>query len=72
MNTSKGIVRCPALSRVTNDDIKDGMAEQRVTDVRRITVRRDVIIKPTNAFVLTFNSPNIPTVVKRGFFTSES
>ena len=42
------------------------MAEQGVTDVRRITVRRDGVIKPTNTFVLTFNSSNLPTVVKIG------
>ena len=65
--TSKGIVCCPALSKVTNDDIKEGMGEQGVTDVRRITVRRDGIMKPINTFVLTFNSPNLPTVVKIGF-----
>ena len=39
---------------VTNDDIKEGMAEQGVTDVRRITVRRDSIIKPYNTFVPPF------------------
>ena len=43
------------------------MAEQGVTDVRRIIVRRDGTLKPTNTFVLTFNSPNLPTVVKIGF-----
>ena len=48
------------------------MAEQGVTDVCRITVRRDGIIKPTNTFVLTFYSPNLSTVVKIGFNTSES
>ena len=65
--TSKGIVCCPALSKVTNDDIKAGMAEHGVTDVRRITVRHDGIIKPTNIFVLTFNLPNLPTFVIIGF-----
>ena len=67
LNTSKGIIRCPALSRVTSDDIKEGMVEQGVTDVRRITVRRDGETKLTNTYVLTFNSPNLPTVVKIGF-----
>ena len=43
------------------------MVEQRVTDVRRITVRRDGAIKLTNTYVLTFNSPYLPTVVKIGF-----
>ena len=67
LNTSKGIIRCPALSRVTSDDIKEGMVEQGVTDVRRITVRRDGETKSTNTYVLTFNSPNLPTVIKIGF-----
>ena len=67
LNTSKGIIRCPALSGVTSDYIKEGMAEQGGTDLRRITVRRDGIIKPTYTFVLTFNSPSLPTVVKIGF-----
>ena len=62
-----GIIRCPAFSRVTNDDTQEGMAEQGVTDVHRITVRQNVIIKPT-IFVLTFNSPNLPTVVKKGLY----
>ena len=44
LNTSKGSICCPALSRVTSDDIKEGMAEQGVTDVHRITVRRDGVI----------------------------
>ena len=65
LNTSKGIVRCPALKKVTNDDIKEGMAEQAGADVRGITVRRDDI-KKTKTFVLTLNSPYLPTVVKIG------
>ena len=39
------------------------MAEQGVTDVGRITVRRNGVIKPTHTYVLTFNSPNLPTTV---------
>ena len=67
LNTSKGIIRCPAVNRVTSDNIKEGMVEQGVTDVRRITVRHDGIMKLTNTYVLTFKSPNLPTDVKIGF-----
>ena len=67
LNTFKGIICCQALNRVTSDNIKVGMAEQGVTDVCRIIVRRDGVIKPTHTYVLTFNSPNLPTVVKIGF-----
>ena len=54
---------CPALNRVTSDDIREGMVEQGVTDGRRITVRHDGVVKLTNTYVLTFNSPNLRTVV---------
>ena len=64
LNTSKGIVRRPALSKVTPEHIIEFMGDQGVTDVRRITVRRDGILKPTNTFVLTFNTPILPTIVK--------
>ena len=67
LNTSKGIMCCPALNRVTSDDIKEGMVEQGVTDVRRITVRLDGETKLTNTYVITFNSPTLHTVVKIGF-----
>ena len=50
LNTSKS--RCPALNRVTSDDIKKGMVEQGVTDVRRITAYRDGVTKLTNTYVL--------------------
>ena len=43
------------------------MVEQGATDVRIITIRQDGVIKPTHTYVLTFNSPNLPTVVKIGF-----
>ena len=52
---------------MTSNDIKEGMFEQGVTDIRRITVRRDRILKLTNTYVLSFNTPNLPTVVKIGF-----
>ena len=67
LNTSKGIICCSALNRVTSDDIKEGMVEQGVMDARRITVHRDGVMKLTNTYVLTFNSPNLPTVVRIGF-----
>ena len=66
LNTSKGIVCCPALSKVTSEHILEFMADQGVTDVRRINVRRDGEMKPTNTYVFTFNSPVLPTAVKVG------
>ena len=67
VNTSKNIVRCPALIRQSNEHILEFMEEQGVTDDRRINVHRDGVLRPTNKFVLTFNTPELPTVVKIGF-----
>ena len=47
------------------------MEEQGVTDIHRINVHRDGILKPTNTFVFTFNTPELPTVVKIGFIQAK-
>ena len=67
LNTSRGIVRCPALNRQSNEHILEFMKEQGVTDVRRIKVHRDGVLKPTKSFVLTFDTPILPKTVKIGF-----
>ena len=67
LNTSKGIVCGPALIRQSNEHTSEFMEKQGVTDVCRINVHRDGVLKPTNTFVFTFNKPELPTVVKIGF-----
>ena len=68
LNTSKGIVHCPALSKQSCEHILEFMGEQGVTDVCRINVHRDGGLKPTNTFVFTFDSPVLPANVKIGLF----
>ena len=67
LNISKGVVGSPALYRQTCEHILEYMVEQGVTDVRRISVFRDGVKKPTNTFVFTFNTPVLPSVVRIGF-----
>ena len=64
LNTSRGSVRCPALIRQSNEHIFEFMEEKCVTDVRRINVYSDGVLKPTNTFVFTFNTLELPAVVK--------
>ena len=71
LNTSKGIVCCPALSKQSCEHILQFMGEQGVTDVRRINVHRDGALKPTNTFVFTFHSPVLPANVKIGFIQAK-
>ena len=64
LNISKSFVRCPALNKQSIEHILEVMAEQCVTDVRRINVFCDGVKKPTNTFVFTFNTPVLLSVVK--------
>ena len=67
LNSSKGIVRCPALKGCTNEHIVEEMRDQGVLAVRRIQVRRDGQIRPTNTFVFTFNTPELPKIATVGY-----
>ena len=67
LNTCKGIIRCPDLADVPDDEIVSELASQNVTAARRITVFRDDVRRPTNTTVLTFNSSILPKSLKVGY-----
>ena len=67
LNYSKESIRCAALKEHSGEYILKEMREQGVTAVRRIHIRRDGILKPTNIFVLTFNIPVLPQHKKVGY-----
>ena len=67
LNSSKGVMRCRDLAGVSDTDIIEGMKHEGVTAVRRIRVKRNNALQDTNTFVLTFNKPIVPKVVKVGF-----
>ena len=64
LNTSKGIIRSFDLRESSEAELKQNLANQGVTDVRRMTVMRDGQRRNTNTFVLTFGQPSHPTYVK--------
>ena len=66
LNTCKGVVRCPDLKGVSEEEILEEMREQGVIHVRRIKVRRDDALKGTNTFVFTFTSV-LPKQLKVAF-----
>ena len=67
LNTCKGVVRCPDLKGVSEEEILEKMREQGVIHVRRIKVRRDDALKDTNTFVVTFNTSVLPKQLKVAF-----
>ena len=54
LNTFKGVVRCPDLKEMREQEIIENLREQGVVNVRRIKVRRDSAINDINTFVFTF------------------
>ena len=67
LNTSRGIIRCPDLAGVSEEEIVHELSMQQVTGARRITVFRDGIRRETNTIVLTFNSAILPKSLKIGY-----
>ncbi|XP_041376689.1 uncharacterized protein LOC121389145 [Gigantopelta aegis] len=67
LNSSKGVVRCRDLEGVSDEEICDNLTSQDVTVVRRIKVRRNNELVPTNTFILTFSTPTLPHSIKAGY-----
>ena len=62
LNTSRGIIRCPDLAGVSEEEIVHELSMQQVTGDRRITAFREGIRRETNTIVLTLNSAILPKV----------
>ena len=67
LNSSKGVIRCPELRPCSDKEIIDNLKEQGVTRVRNVNVRKNGVIKSTNTYVLTFNTPILPKEIKVAF-----
>lgn len=60
LNSSKGIIRDRRLFCCSEDEIKENLASQGVTHVRRIQIRKESKTVKTNSIILTFNNPIRP------------
>ena len=67
LNSSKAIIYCDRLDELSNEQIQEELSPQGVTDVHRIISRRNGQEKPTNVYVLTFNTPDSPKTLKIGY-----
>ncbi|GFX13693.1 uncharacterized protein TNCV_1922061 [Trichonephila clavipes] len=64
LNYSRGVISAADLYNVTEEEILENMAEQNVSQVRRITIRRDGQVLKTKHLILTFATPDLPQSVK--------
>ena len=67
LNTSKGVVRSSELSLCTLDEIKSYLQQQGVTDVKRISIKRNEETINTNTYIFSFNKPQLPKEIKVGY-----
>ena len=67
LNTSKGVIRCQDLGPCTDDEILENLKSEGVIHVRNIQVRRNGVLKRTNTYVLTFNTPILPKKIKAAY-----
>ena len=67
LNRSRGIIRCPDLAGISEEEIVDELSSQNVSEARRISVWRDGVKKSTNTIVLTFRTAILPKTLKFGY-----
>jgi hypothetical protein len=69
LNSCRGVVRSRDLRDCTEQEVKEGLADQGVTDVRRINAFRNGGKVPTDTLILTFARPTLPTSIKAGYLS---
>ena len=64
LNSSKGVIFANHLNNDTEEDLEIHLKSQGVVEVKQMKTKRNGLLIPTNGFILTFNSPKLPTHVK--------
>ncbi|GFW61661.1 uncharacterized protein TNCV_3705961 [Trichonephila clavipes] len=67
LNYSRGVISAADLLNVSTEEIMENMVDQKVCDVRRITIRRDGQVLNTKHLILTFSTPELPQSVKAAY-----
>lgn len=69
LNFKKGIVRCQDLKHCNVTEILEGLADQHVKDVYRISITKDGNKIPTGTLILTFDLSILPKEIKVGYLS---
>ncbi|GFY08074.1 RNA-directed DNA polymerase from mobile element jockey [Trichonephila clavipes] len=67
LNSCRGVISEPDLLGTPDSEILEAFSDQGVTQVRRITIKKDSTMVPTKHLILTFNSPKQPNTLKAGY-----
>ena len=67
LNTSKRVIRSRKLALATEEVIASALGKHGVTNIRRISIRKDEQRIQTNTYILTLNKPRTPNELKIGY-----
>lgn len=68
LNYSRGVITCRDLVYATDQEIKDGMENEGVVEVKRFFRREGEGLTQTGTFLLTFNRPELPETVNAAYY----
>lgn len=69
LNSCKGVIRTRDLQDMEEDDIATELKDQGVTQVKRITLKRDDKVVNTGTYILTFNLHDHPERIQIGYLS---
>ncbi|GBM00617.1 hypothetical protein AVEN_77410-1 [Araneus ventricosus] len=67
LNVSRGVLSNPDFMHVTKAEFLEELSDQNVCATRRINIRRDGRLIPTQHVVLTFQTPVLPKSINAGY-----
>ena len=68
LNTKNGVIRCPDIKECSDEEILEGLKEEGVIKLDRMSVFTDGQRQPTGTFILTFQSQTLPKYIRVGYF----
>ena len=68
LNTKNGVIRFPDIKECSAEEILEGLKDEGVIKLDRISVFRDRQRKPTGTFILTFQSQALPKYIRVGYY----
>ena len=71
LNFLKGVIKSPDLVSCSLEEIRLHLKPQGITDVRRISIRKETSTIDTNTYILTFNKPTTPTSIRISYINTK-
>ncbi|GBL86168.1 hypothetical protein AVEN_246649-1 [Araneus ventricosus] len=69
LNCSRGVISERGLKKHTESELVQELSNQKVCGARRIQIKRDGKLIPTQHVILTFSTPELPKSIKAGYLS---